>query len=945
MKTFKAIISFVLTAIILLSSFQLLDAKKPDDSSGDELVEGDFTNRSIQIETYNAEDKQLEKKINPEFKMENTGTASIDLTELELRYFFSIEGETNISLNNFNQPLMDIEVIELENPIEGATHYLRITFDDKGDVFNPGDMETFSFRIIQEGSGSLDQTNDYSFNDSVTYAPWDKVSGYLSGYYFYGDENLFGQTSLQEWNATENQIYIKWNSIEGATGYELKMDGESTILDENQLDYTDSSLEAGTTHTYQIRPLSEYGLVGKWSEEYIIETLPDVPKNIQASSTKSTITLDWDTVNGADSYDVEVFGIPMEANTNSYTDEGLTANTQYTYRVRAKNSSGTGKWSETVAYSTLPDSSSGIWADPQTEEILVSWESVAGATLYELEVDSLLVEVNDSTSYLHQQLETNTLHTYRIRAINSYGNGPWTEYINVYTLLETPHSIQINEINSEDELNYEINWAVIEGATSYEIKIDGQVNSTTSSTVVHENIDSNSQHTYQIRAMNDDTQSNWSQEILKSSTTDAPQNLMLSINSDGLNVSWDTVIGANSYEIEINDQVTDVGLQTTYMLENINFNTTYQVRVRTLSDAGPSNWSDYTVINSSLPAPTNLRAVTSSNAIMVYWEEVEGADMYELLMDGESYMLGPRDNYTHSGLDAYSTHVYRIRAFKDGQASPWSNAITATTVVSEPDFFQVKEVTSESISLTWDNVFGASGYYIEVDGDVKNIDDNTFHHEDLKPNTLHKYRVRAYSGSGKSDWSKYIEQLTAPAIPKNLEAEATETSIILTWSIVPGADRYEVEVDGEIVDVTEEHFEHLELLPNTRHEYRVRTFNEGGASEWSELLAKNTLPSVDINVGQDNYFNFVFVVPKTGDSTRYISVYYNPDQLEVVDLCAVTPDLETETGKIDATNIEVVAHEEGYILYKISNVNKTFMNAIKFLSLTNEHATVNYEID
>ena len=92
-------------------------------------------------------------------------------------------------------------------------------------------------------------------------------------------------------------------------------------------------------------------------------------------------------------------------------------------------------------------------------------------------------------------------------------------------------------------------------------------------------------------------------------------------------------------------------------------------------------------------------------------------------------------------------------------------------------------------------------------------------------------------------------------------------------------------------------------------------------------------------------FNFVIVAPqKEGISERTIVVSYNPEELEVFDLCALTPHPETETGLIEGTNVSVVEFIPGKIVYKISNADKTVVQIIKFLSNMSGHSKVTYTI-
>lgn len=63
-----------------------------------------------------------------------------------------------------------------------------------------------------------------------------------------------------------------------------------------------------------------------------------IPQNLVANAISSTeIDLTWDAVLHATGYDIErdAVVIVLDHGTNSYSDTGLTASTEYDYRVRA----------------------------------------------------------------------------------------------------------------------------------------------------------------------------------------------------------------------------------------------------------------------------------------------------------------------------------------------------------------------------------------------------------------------------------------------------------------------------------------------------------------------------------------------------------------------------------------------------------------------------------
>jgi hypothetical protein len=247
-------------------------------------------------------------------------------------------------------------------------------------------------------------------------------------------------------------------------------------------------------------------------------------------------------------------------------------------------------------------------------------------------------------------------------------------------------------------------------------------------------------------------------------------------------------------------------------------------------------------------------------------------------------------------------------------------------------------------------VIGAAGYEIEADGMV--IDNGTstvFVHRDLSSNSAHTYRVRAKNGDGASEWSGWsmlATKTTTPGVPANLTAAPTTNSMKLQWGAVSSASSYDLEIDGKtIAGITGTSYVHQPLEPNTMHTYRVRASNGSSVSAWSEKLRKATTPELTVDVGKDTIFNFVVVAPKKPDVTeRKIIVTYNPDELEVLDLAAATPDLELAAGPVQGTNMTISEFANGKIIYTITNANKTIVNVIKFVAKTNEYSKITYTV-
>ena len=142
----------------------------------------------------------------------------------------------------------------------------------------------------------------------------------------------------------QTQIKISWDAVNGATGYDIEADG---FIHDNgtSVSYLHTGLSPETTHTYRVR-VRNAGGTGNWSGEFSCATLmnrPGVPENISFTVKKTEITLSWDPVARAESYEVEVDGVIQDAGSNcSYTHYGLEPDSTHKYRIRAKNQGGAG---------------------------------------------------------------------------------------------------------------------------------------------------------------------------------------------------------------------------------------------------------------------------------------------------------------------------------------------------------------------------------------------------------------------------------------------------------------------------------------------------------------------------------------------------------------------------------------------------------------------------
>lgn len=747
-------------------------------------------------------------------------------------------------------------------------------------------------------------------------------------------------------SATDTAITLKWPPLFNADGYEVEFDKNVTALT-GESNFSEDKLDPGTEHFYRIRANSG-DIKGEWSMTAPYWTLPAIPRNIHMTSTSHTITLDWEQIVGATSYEIEVNNsIKNIGNVTTYQESDLNPNMPKIFRIRAVNSSGTGGWSEIITKSTVVGVPSKLHGIADDKSINLHWDAVSGAVAYDLELDGVISSNITDNSYLHNSLKSNSKHDYRVRAKNDNGDSEWSDKITIYTTPEVPQNLTA-EVQGN---SIYVSWDKVSGATGYDIEVDGDIlDNALNTRFIHSQLNLNSEHTYRVRAKNENALGAWTEPIVFSTHAGVPNNVRASATSTEITITWDLVVGAVSYDIEVDGTTVHAGDDNIYLHKNLHPLSTHKYRVRAINAGGAGEWSGLVSATTTFGKSLHLRAVPHNTSIDLTWDKVEGATGYDILLDGEILNNGDSVSYKHAGLEPYSWHTYRVRAKYGDSLGEWSNPLTISTVLGIPGNIKI-ESQSNQILLSWNSVTGATGYEVEADGKV--IDNGskvTFAHTGLLPNTKHTYRIRAKNTQVVSDWSEWttiVTGVTAPEVPKNLRATVTVNSIQLSWDSVDGVSGYDLEIDGQVVSgFHNTEYKHSGLEPNTMHVYRVRAKTTEGTSAWSDKLKKVTTPALTIKPEKDTQFNFVMVIPqKNGKTERKVTVTYNANDLEVFDLRAETPDPDLKTGIINGTTISVSSFEPGKIVYSIPTSNKAAINTFIFSARTNEFTEVTYSIE
>ncbi|WP_372516728.1 fibronectin type III domain-containing protein [Paenibacillus silviterrae] len=595
---------------------------------------------------------------------------------------------------------------------------------------------------------------------------------------------------------------------------------------------------------------------------------PATAPTVSVTSVGATsASIRWNLVERATRYEIELNGVILgDTNNLSFSQNKLTTNQPYVYRVRAINPAGESDWSNSITVRTLLEKPT-VEAAVYSDSVRLFWNDVQDATTYQIEVDGAIIENGVNTNYTHSNLLPSTSHKYRVRAQNGDLFSEWTNLVTLWTTPIIPTNIVANSTSSAITLN----WTSVAGATGYDVEVNGTTTATSTNSFTKNNLSPNTSHIFRIRAKNVGSTSEWTSEIIKTTLLATPSITGASTSST-ITLTWPSIQGAANYEVDVDGSIIDVGNNPSYTHSDLAANTSHTYKVRAKSADNSSAWTNAITRSTSPAEPTNVNANSTSTSVTLTWTAITGATGYDVEVDG-TVVSSSNISYTKNSLTPNTSHTFRVRSKNAGGVSNWTPVLEKTTLLTTPTVTGAS--TSSTITLTWSVIQDAVSYEVDVDGSIIDIGNIlSYTHSGLASNTSHTYKVRAKSADNASAWTSAITRSTSPAEPTNVSASSTSSSVILTWIAAPGATGYDVEVDGVTVSSSNTSYTKSSLTPNTAHTFRVRSKNAGGVSDWTPVLEKTTLLTTPVVTGASTSSTITLTWPSIQDAVSYeVDVY------------------------------------------------------------------------
>ncbi|KAF4025599.1 hypothetical protein G4228_017782 [Cervus hanglu yarkandensis] len=621
---------------------------------------------------------------------------------------------------------------------------------------------------------------------------------------------------------------------------------------------------------YHAKVQAEYNSIkGTPSEAETFTTLscePDIPNPPRiANRTKNSLTLQWkapsDNGSKIQSFILEWdegygFKPKYDGEDLAYTVKNLRRSTKYKFKVIAYNSEGKSSPSEVVEFTTCPDKP-GVPVKPSVKgkihshSFKITWGPPlvnGGSPISCYGVEMSPVERDEPREvYQGPEVEctvSNLLpgktYSFRLRAANKMGFGPFSEKHDITTAPGPPDQCKPPQVtcrsatcaqvnwevplsNGTDVTEYRLEWGGVEGSMqicycgpglSYELK--GLSPATT--------------YYCRVQALSTVGAGPFSEVVACMTPPSVPAivTCLQEIRDDDIEnpdyspstclaISWGKPCDHGSeilaYSIDFGDkQPLTVGKVTNYILDNLQPDTTYRIRIQALNSLGAGPFSHTIKLKTKPlpPDPPRLECVAFSHQnLKLKWGEGTPKTLstdsvqYHLQMEDKngrfvSLYRGPCHTYKVQRLNESTSYKFCIQACNEAGEGPLSQEYIFTTPKSVPAALKapkIEKVNDHICDITWECLQPMKGdpviYSLQVmvgkDSEFKQIyrgPDSSFRYSSLQLNCEYRFRVCA------------IRQCQDPAGHQDLVGPYSTTVLFISQRTEPPASASRDTVEG-----------------------------------------------------------------------------------------------------------------------------------------------------
>ena len=436
-------------------------------------------------------------------------------------------------------------------------------------------------------------------------------------------------------SATSGKPMLTWDAVDGATSYKVyratSQNGPCRLLGSvTTTTYVNTGAKDGVTYYYMVTAVNDSGESAFSNtvsgQNKAVTPKPSAPVvKIGNSATSGKPMLTWDAVDGATSYKVYratsqngPYRLLGSVTTTTYVNTGAKDGVTYYYMVTAVNDSGESAFSNTVSgqnKAVTPKPAAPvvkIGNSATSGKPMLTWNAVSGATSYKVYratsqngTYSLLGTVT-ATSYINTGAKDGVTYYYKVKAVNSAGESPYSNIVSGQSKAVTPKPaapvVKIGHSASSGKPM--LTWNAVDGAASYKVYratakngAYSVINTTKALTYTNTGAALGTTYYYKVEALNAAGKSLGFSDVVEGKV--AP---VLAVGYSSVSgkpqLTWKAVPGATEYQVYRSTQQNsgyakiNTTTATSYVNTGAKANTTYYYKIVAVKGTAVSDFSN-----------------------------------------------------------------------------------------------------------------------------------------------------------------------------------------------------------------------------------------------------------------------------------------------------------------------------------------------------------------
>ncbi|NUS14494.1 MAG: glycosyl hydrolase family 5, partial [Streptomyces sp.] len=147
---------------------------------------------ALKVQYKNNDSSPGDNQIKPGLQLVNTGSTSVSLSTVTVRYWFTSDGGASTFTTNCDYAVIGCgnvsqSVTATSSPRTGADHYLQVSFTG-GSLAAGASTGDIQARLNKTDWSNFSETGDYSYGTNTSYADAPRITVYVNGTLVYGTE-------------------------------------------------------------------------------------------------------------------------------------------------------------------------------------------------------------------------------------------------------------------------------------------------------------------------------------------------------------------------------------------------------------------------------------------------------------------------------------------------------------------------------------------------------------------------------------------------------------------------------------------------------------------------------------------------------------------------------------------------------------------------------------